>query len=232
MGTGPPCHPHGDVSMMGGAPAVVHGRARRGKGLKQLLLHRPQPCTQIGAFPSPRAPPLSSYNKVPPSLGGEKWVQEKDSSLPAPCSPLGTGGINRGNPSFPHAHAWTFPGGKGKREGQTLTFVQQQLLQGLPPLESFLWCRPAGEGLCVGKAVAAACHTLPPLPGGKILSSSSSITAGIGTHSTRAATGSGSARRKPLTFEWQEENLIYRGLAGQLWLGEHWKSSGQCPGAE
>lgn len=94
MGTGPPCHPHGDVSIMWGAPAVVHGRARRGKGLKQLLLHRPQPCTQIGAFPSPGAPPLSSYNKVPPSLGGEKWVQEKDSSLPAPCSPLGTGGIN------------------------------------------------------------------------------------------------------------------------------------------
>lgn len=145
-----------------GAPAVIH---EKGNGLKQLLLHGPPAQLRIGhrhkslPFPpqagrglQPQAAALPGpYHNIPPGPGRSRRGAGKGQLHFSLSTPKPWKGLTEEIPALSMHVSGYSPGSRDGRDRQTLTFVQQQLLQGVPPLESFLRSGPAGEGQRVGK---------------------------------------------------------------------------------
>lgn len=142
------------------APAVT----RAGNRLKQLHRraaqlrtrhsHRSLLCPpHAGGGLQPRTAALPSPDdKIPRSGPGRSRRADRRGSLITLCPPPNTGrNDQRKSRLYPHTslHIPKAANGVG-RAGRALTLVQQQLLQGVPPLESFLRRGPAGEGQRVG----------------------------------------------------------------------------------
>lgn len=150
-----------------GAPAVTH---KKGNGPKQLLLHRPTAQLWVGlrhkSLPFPPTPQWGCNPKLWLSLAPITGRSRRGAGKGQPhfslSAPKHRKGLAEEIPALSlHVPGYFPAANRGRRVRQTLTFVQQQLLQGVAPLESFLGSGPAGEGQCVGKEKLRKWRLLP-----------------------------------------------------------------------